>query len=1566
MFHAMADTEDYLTVYRRFFEAFAATVQHDDQLPVTVGGYYLCDSEIVGEIVDWTVQYLNLKHCPSSLVAPLTRIVVDEIKCACKKQPTECGYRSADSTYQPLKLMKMVTGKVNDVCLRYHDNGKLATLPQPSPGPPISSCAIKNTRRRMEDRHVVIEDFHTVFDIQDRSPTSYYAVFDGHAGTDAAIYSVSHLHQFLAESSFYPTDPERALKDAFSKTDMLFLEKSNRENLKSGTTAVCVLLRPKEQMLYVAWLGDSQALLVRNGQAVHVVNPHKPDRQDERERIEDMGGCVLFWGTWRVNGQLAVSRAIGDLGYKPYVTSEPDVTAVPLDGTEDFLVLACDGLWDFVTEEEAVMAVYEQISEAPGDIEAVSQRLVQLSKQQGSTDNISVIVVFLTEPAQLASRPIPQWADNSPPQQEARAMETNFDHNTNSTSAGSNPFLTNPTSDAVPYQKGGLLLDLGGGDSDQVYRHNGAAPSATDLFFLDRTTNGKKSAGIDNYEDDDFGPETDVDAIDDVLLSPTSAKTASLNNNPFDSDEQRALEADLEVQRQQLSVFDPVREPREETPTPPADEVPGVTTSVPESDNVGESGEDSEDEWNYFRVEPTAEGKQQAAQPICQKPAQPQPQPQLEGESNMESQLNPDAAEFVPSPTQVMASMEEVLLAQSPSKGVTMEDISVPSQLEFQLEVSHRPSEMDLAIESSLVPESKLNSKLPDLISSEDGSNVNPLISSCNLANEGVLDKTLEQGEKNEIFLEENISLQEPTLDDSEVTSTKAEYGDDSTSFLTVGSELQKTVTECVSSCSAVDNSFTDLDLLETEFTPSVAQSNNSSLYNDSDMSKFNDDNAYMNKSTVEENVLHEEGSVVLDSAVPVCFEVQKDLIPEMELKPERVQLESEGASSFEDSGSPLQADDKQLEELDESAIISEGADSPVPNVHSPIPEESSFMSHIQQPSLQDLLVTDIPATVEPPISHAESETVTTQPLQSPTNTHTSQCPVWGSTSPIPTLPPVQDSVRQEVQSILPQSCGETYLHEQIRASPELLGGDILEQPAVTEREEVGKCHEMEVNGLLVDLVGNVQSLDTSDPRDSLQQDVSTVIPNSLLEQSPLLRNDEHEMSPDYDSVLTDTAREKERKFPSGDIDINIPVINPVKAEVQESVEIPAQAPTNVSEDLLQLSSVESPSVPAEPTHLSEKVGDDVGEAVLVAAAAATVATAVAAGTVMGHEENAAEDAKAPAKNAAKKSAPSVDKKEPAAVKTKVTKTTVSNKTATATTGTGKVLQKSKPTSPTKPASTTTIRSSTPKKSSTSASSQPLPKPPSTTTVRSSAAKRPFPVALPPAGRTTKSPVTADKPKPGVTSPTKTTSPAIKSASVSSQPRSGTTNKSSTLSNGDIAKPAVTKKAAASTGAKPQNRPATAPATARTATMKQAGTVTSRTAPVSTTPPRPKPRAVNVGISKSVEAGTVPTEATRNKVGLINNTKLVTEKQVKQTANKQISAHTVTSKTTSTSATRRIAGVTKTTVTSSTGKVGLKKTSSSTTNSGTHASSTVSTKAAKTEVTVVISNNETVQVQQAD
>lgn len=88
----------------------------------------------------------------------------------------------------------------------------------------------------------------------------------------------------------------------------------------------------RENTLHLAWLGDSQAGLVRNGQHVTVcsnsftwlvqyvanilsilklMQPHKPEREDEKKRIEDLGGCVIWFGTWRVNGSLSVSRSIG-------------------------------------------------------------------------------------------------------------------------------------------------------------------------------------------------------------------------------------------------------------------------------------------------------------------------------------------------------------------------------------------------------------------------------------------------------------------------------------------------------------------------------------------------------------------------------------------------------------------------------------------------------------------------------------------------------------------------------------------------------------------------------------------------------------------------------------------------------------------------------------------------------------------------------------------------------------------------------------------------------------------------------------------------------------------------------------------------------------------------------------------------------------------------------------------------------------------------------------------------------------------------------------------------------
>merc|ERR1719319_870454 len=200
-----------------------------------------------------------------------------------------------------------------------------------------------------------------------------------------------HLLHQLVLSPNYPDNIPLAFKDAFIQMDKNFLNKKS----KSGATAVCCLM--KEDKIYFAWLGDSEAILVRNGASISVVAPHKPDRCDERARIEGLGGAVIHWGTWRINGQLAVSRAIGDKEYKPLVSSEPDVTTVEVDGSEDFIILACDGLWDTLSQEEAVKITFQEVERCPDNLDGIGETLARAAREKGSDDNISVIVIFLKQ-----------------------------------------------------------------------------------------------------------------------------------------------------------------------------------------------------------------------------------------------------------------------------------------------------------------------------------------------------------------------------------------------------------------------------------------------------------------------------------------------------------------------------------------------------------------------------------------------------------------------------------------------------------------------------------------------------------------------------------------------------------------------------------------------------------------------------------------------------------------------------------------------------------------------------------------------------------------------------------------------------------------------------------------------------------------------------------------------------------------------------------------------------------------------------------------------------------------
>ena len=111
-----------------------------------------------------------------------------------------------------------------------------------------------------------------------------------------------------------------------------------------------------------------------HGAAVPITNDHKPELTAERRRIESLGGFVSYIGCWRAMGILAMSRAIGDLFLKPYVSAEPEVSVVPVGASDEFVVLGSDGLWDVIGKPEAASRVRAWRAEH-GSIDGVAEAL---------------------------------------------------------------------------------------------------------------------------------------------------------------------------------------------------------------------------------------------------------------------------------------------------------------------------------------------------------------------------------------------------------------------------------------------------------------------------------------------------------------------------------------------------------------------------------------------------------------------------------------------------------------------------------------------------------------------------------------------------------------------------------------------------------------------------------------------------------------------------------------------------------------------------------------------------------------------------------------------------------------------------------------------------------------------------------------------------------------------------------------------------------------------------------------------------------------------------------------
>ncbi|XAR71773.1 Phosphoprotein phosphatase [Bertholletia excelsa] len=305
--------------------------------------------------------------------------------------------------------------------------------------PVFGVVSIAGRSGKMEDAISVRTDLCRP-EINRREPVHFFGVFDGHGGPHVAELCRERMHVFMEEELMHVGvtkesekgggngggsggDAEQrrwraAMRRCFERLDEVALNMcacgsaiytcrcSPTERAVVGSTAVVAVLTANH--IIVANCGDSRAVLCRGGKAVPLSFDHKPDRADEQARIESSGGRVINAKGARVEGVLAVSRALGDKYLKPFVCSEPEVSLTSRQPEDEFLILASDGLWDVLSSKLACEVAGKCLREGNGEDErtatssfyqsrsaSAAALLARLALGRRSSDNISVIVVDL-------------------------------------------------------------------------------------------------------------------------------------------------------------------------------------------------------------------------------------------------------------------------------------------------------------------------------------------------------------------------------------------------------------------------------------------------------------------------------------------------------------------------------------------------------------------------------------------------------------------------------------------------------------------------------------------------------------------------------------------------------------------------------------------------------------------------------------------------------------------------------------------------------------------------------------------------------------------------------------------------------------------------------------------------------------------------------------------------------------------------------------------------------------------------------------------------------------------
>lgn len=228
-------------------------------------------------------------------------------------------------------------------------------------------------RSSMEDRHRLDE----------RAEGLFGGVYDGHGGEAVVDLIDRRLHERFWANLYKELTPAGAMRRAYEEVDQ------ELQDEESGATAGTFFFSG-DQVTY-AHLGDVRLVLVGQDKASSLTRDHRLDHPQELERISKAGAQIYYPYLMKGDRGLMPTRSFGDASFKSVgVIATPEVGTRRIRPTDRFLIVACDGLWDEVSTEEAGLLV-----RTCQRAEEAATRLRREVGARGGTDNLTIIVVHL-------------------------------------------------------------------------------------------------------------------------------------------------------------------------------------------------------------------------------------------------------------------------------------------------------------------------------------------------------------------------------------------------------------------------------------------------------------------------------------------------------------------------------------------------------------------------------------------------------------------------------------------------------------------------------------------------------------------------------------------------------------------------------------------------------------------------------------------------------------------------------------------------------------------------------------------------------------------------------------------------------------------------------------------------------------------------------------------------------------------------------------------------------------------------------------------------------------------